>query len=141
MNKSILFLLFSFLSSFIQAQKLRYGNPCEVQMDSTFIHTKVDSILTDAIRKKAFPGVQVLVAKKHKIIFHKTYGYHTYDSIQKVKLNDVYDLASVTKIVGPLPAIMKLYDEGKIDINAPFSNYWKPWKSRTNKKDLSFKGI
>lgn len=141
MNKSILFLLFSLMSFFIQAQKLRYGNPSEVQMDSTFIHTKVDSILTDAIHKKAFPGVQVLVAKKHKIIFHKAYGYHTYDSIQKVKLNDVYDLASVTKIVGPLPAIMKLYDEGKIDINAPFSNYWKPWKSRTNKKDLTFKEI
>jgi CubicO group peptidase (beta-lactamase class C family) len=141
MNKSILFLLFSLLSFFIQAQKLRYGNPSEVQMDSTFIHTKVDSILIDAIRKKAFPGVQVLVAKKHKIIFHKAYGYHTYDSIQKVQLNDVYDLASVTKIVGPLPAIMKLYDEGKIDINAPFSNYWKPWKSRTNKKDLTFKEV
>jgi CubicO group peptidase (beta-lactamase class C family) len=141
MNKSILFLIFSLLSFFLQAQKLRYGNPSEVQMDSTFIHTKVDSILTDAIHKKAFPGVQVLVAKKHKIIFHKAYGYHTYDSLQKVQLNDIYDLASVTKIIGPLPAIMKLYDEGKIDINAPFSNYWKPWKSRTNKKDLSFKEI
>lgn len=129
------------MSFFLQAQKLRYGNPSEVQMDSTFIHTKVDSILTDAIHKKAFPGVQVLVAKKHKIIFHKAYGYHTYDSLQKVQLNDIYDLASVTKIIGPLPAIMKLYDEGKIDINAPFSNYWKPWKSRTNKKDLSFKEI
>lgn len=123
------------------SQKLSYGNPSEVNMDSVFMHTKVDSILTDAIRKKAFPGVQVLVAKKHKIIFHKTYGYHTYDSIQKVQKTDLYDIASVTKILGPLPAIMKLYDEGKIDINAPFSKYWKPWKNRKDKKNLTVKEV
>lgn len=141
MNKSILLFLILLLSNFTFAQKLTYGNPPEVNMDSIFIHTKVDSILIDAIRKKAFPGVQVLVAKKHKIIFHKTYGYHTYDSIQKVQKTDLYDIASVTKILGPLPAIMKLYDEGKIDINAPFSKYWKPWKNRTNKKNLTVKEV
>lgn len=125
----------------ISAQKLTYGNPSSVQMDSLFMHTKVDSILNDAIQKKAFPGVQVLVAKKHQIIFHKAYGFHTYDRIQKVQLNDLYDIASVTKILGPLPAIMKLYDEGKIELDAPFSTYWKSWKGRRDKKHLTVREI
>ncbi len=146
MKKTILykFLFCTFLLAICSntvAQKLSYGNPSEVQMDSLFIHQKVDAILTDAIQQQAFPGVQVLVAKDHKIIFHKAYGYHTYDSIQKVQLTDVYDIASVTKILGPLPAIMKLYDEGKLDLDVPFSNYWKPWKNRKDKKDLTLREI
>ena len=120
---------------------MSYGNPSEVQMDSLFMHQKIDSIITDAIQKEAFPGVQILVARKHKVIFHKAFGFHTYDSIQKVNLTDIYDIASVTKILGPLPAIMKLYDEGKIDLDAPFSNYWKPWKKRKDKKDLTLREI
>ena len=125
----------------INAQKLSYGNPSEVQMDSLFMYQQVDSIINDAIQKEAFPGVQILVARKHKIIFHKAYGFHTYDSIQKVQLNDLYDIASVTKILGPLPAIMKLYDEGKIDLDVPFSNYWKSWKGRSDKKNLTLREI
>jgi CubicO group peptidase (beta-lactamase class C family) len=138
----------NFLSTFsiifciaLHAQKLEYGNPSEVQMDSVYMHQKVDSIIKNAIQKQAFPGVQILVAKKHKIIFHKAYGFHTYDSIQKVQLTDVYDIASVTKILGPLPAIMKLYDEGKIDLDAPFSTYWKPWGNRKDKKKITLREV
>lgn len=141
LNKKFLFLSVVLWSFSINAQKLTYGNPSEVQMDSLFMYQQVDSIITNAIQKEAFPGVQILVARKHKIIFHKAYGFHTYDSIQKVQLNDLYDIASVTKILGPLPAIMKLYDEGKIDLDLPFSNYWKPWKGRTDKKNLTLREI
>ncbi len=81
---------------------------------------KVDSIITNGIKNHAFPGAQVLVAKKGDIIFHKAYGFYTYDSIQPVALNAIYDLASVTKITGPLLALMKLYDEGKLDLDVPF---------------------
>ena len=137
------FTFFSLLliNQVVMAQKLHYGNPSEVEMDSVFMHTKVDSILSDAIQKKAFPGVQVLVAKNHKIIFHKAYGFHTYDSIQKVTKTDVYDLASVTKIVGPLAALMKLHDQGRFDLDVPFSMYWKPWKNRSDKKHLTVREV
>ena len=98
LTKKILFLSFFALSFSLNAQKLIYGNPSEVQMDSVFIYQKVDSIITDAIQQQAFPGAQILVAKNHTIIFHKAYGFQTYDSIKKVELNDLYDIASVTKI-------------------------------------------
>jgi len=141
LTKKILFLSFFVMSFSINAQKLTYGNPSEVHMDSLFMHQKIDSIITDAIQQQAFPGAQILVAKNHTIIFHKAYGFQTYDSIQQVHLDDLYDIASVTKILGPLPAIMKLYDEGKIDLDAPFSKYWKPWQGRSDKKNLTVREI
>ena len=97
--------------------------------------------MTEGIQNNAFPGAQLLVAKNNKIIFHKTYGFHTYDRIRKVELNDIYDLASVTKIIAPLPALMKLYDEGKIDLDKPFSNYWSPWKHKKDKRALTLREI
>ncbi|MGS0525642.1 serine hydrolase domain-containing protein [Zobellia nedashkovskayae] len=109
---------------------LVYGNPFEVGLDSVYINTNIKNIITNGIKNNAFPGAQVLVAKNGKIIFHKVYGYHTYDSIQPVALDDIYDLASVTKVTAALPAIMKLVDEGKLDLDVPFSTYWKRWKNK-----------
>jgi len=118
-----LFILTTVLCSQAYSQKaleirdfneLVYARPSEVHLDSAYIHSKVDSIINKGIQQKAFPGAQILVAKNAKIIFHKAYGFHTYDKIQKVERDDMYDLASVTKITGPLPALMKLVDEGNL---------------------------
>lgn len=125
----------------IISAQLVYDTPESVGLNSTYIKTNVDSIMHDAINQKAFPGAQLLVAKQGKIIFHKTYGYHTYDSIQKVEKDDVYDLASVTKITGPLPALMKLYEEGKLNLDVPFSTYWPSWKGRKDKKDITLRQL
>ncbi len=125
---------------FINAQ-LQYASPESVGLDATSIHEKVDSIMASAIAEQAFPGAQLLVAKQGKIIFHKTYGYHTYDNVQEVALSDIYDLASVTKITGPLPALMRLYEEGKIDLDRPFSDYWKPWRRHKDKNKITLREL
>jgi CubicO group peptidase (beta-lactamase class C family) len=110
-------------------------------ISGTTIENQVDSIVNNAINLKAFPGAQLLVVKNHEIIFHKTYGFHTYDSIIKVQHSNVYDLASVTKILGPLLPIMKLYEDGKLDLDIPFSTYWKPWRQVKNKKSLTLREL
>ncbi|WOD45216.1 serine hydrolase domain-containing protein [Hwangdonia lutea] len=138
--KIFLVCCFVFCVQTVNAQ-LSYDTPDSVGLDSTYIKTNVDSIMRDAIIQKAFPGAQLLVAKQGKIIFHEAYGFHTYDSIQKVNLDDVYDLASVTKIAGPLPALMKLFEEGKLDLDAPFSTYWKDWKHKKDKKDITLREL
>ncbi|WP_350289396.1 serine hydrolase [uncultured Croceitalea sp.] len=102
---------------------------------------KVDSIIVFAIKQEAFPGAQILVAHKDSIVFHHTYGFHTYQNKIAVSKTDVYDLASVTKIIGPLPALMKLVDEGKLNLDTPFSNYWKPWKKKKDKQQLTLREI
>lgn len=138
--KSLPLLFLLSFSIFVNAQ-LTYNSPASVGLDSLYIHSQVDSIMHDAILQKAFPGAQLLVAKQGKIVFHRTYGFHTYDSIQKVAHDDIYDLASVTKITGPLPALMKLYEEGKLNLDAPFSNYWKSWKNRNDKKNITLREL
>jgi len=122
-------------------QGLVYGTLSNMGMDSTFIYTKVDSIMANGIRNNAFPGAQVLIAKNSTVVFHESYGYHTYDSIQAVAKDDIYDLASVTKIIGPLPVIMKLVDEGKLNLDLPFSTYWTDWKNSKDKKDITLREI
>ena len=124
-----------------QKTRLSYTIPEEVGMNAAFIHQKVDSIMKLAIQNHAFPGAQLLVAKNNKVIFHKTYGFHTYDSLQKVQKNDIYDLASATKITGPLPALMKLYDEKSIALDEPFSTYWNSWKGEKDKNLLTLREI
>ena len=124
-----------------QKTRLKYTIPEEVGMNSEFINSHIDSIMAFAIQNHAFPGAQLLVAKDNRVIFHKTYGFHTYDSIQHVQPDDLYDLASVTKITGPLPALMKLTEEKKIDLDKPFSNYWQSWKSKNDKNKLTLREI
>src|SRR5690606_6950992 len=123
------------------AQELIHALPSKMGLDNALVHHKVDSIMTLGIRQKAFPGAQLLIAKNDTVIFHKAYGHHTYDSIRAVTTQDLYDLASVTKITGPLPAIMKLVDQGLLELDRPFSQYWEPWRKIRDKKDLTLREI
>ncbi|WP_339880216.1 serine hydrolase [uncultured Algoriphagus sp.] len=136
---------FIFFTSLLQIgfaqRELIHASAATLGFDENFINHQVDSIMQMGIDSLAFPGAQILIAKNDTVIFHKAYGYHTYDKNQVVALNDLYDLASVTKIAGPLPALMKLVDEGKLDLDAPFSNYWKPWRNRKDKKELTLREI
>ena len=113
----------------------------EMKADMARIRVEVDSLVSAGIREQAFPGAQLLVARNGKIFFHEAFGYHTYDSLRPVRLTDLYDLASVTKITAPLPALMKLVEEGKLDLDTPFSEYWKPWSRRKDKKSLTLREI
>jgi CubicO group peptidase (beta-lactamase class C family) len=136
-----LFLITSVMQLGFAQRELIHAKPAKLGFDEDFINHKVDSIMEMGIASLAFPGAQLLVAKNGTVIFHKAYGYHTYDNNQPVALNDLYDLASVTKIAGPLPALMKLVDEGKLELDKPFSTYWKPWSNRKDKKDLTLREI
>ena len=121
--------------------RLGYALPEKEGLDSNYINYKVDSIMKRAINEQAFPGAQLLVAKNNSIIYHKSFGFHTYDSVVPVSNEDLYDLASVTKISGPLPILMQLVDQGKIELDEKFSTYWKDWRRRKDKKDLTVREV
>ena len=107
---------------------LAFSIPEETGINSAMLTSKIDSLANLGIDNEAFPGCQVLIAREGSVIFHKCYGFHTYENDQKVSPDNIYDWASLTKVTGPLPAIMKLVDEKKIDIDAPFSFYWTDFK-------------
>lgn len=121
-------------------QRLKYTLPEEVNINSAYLQSKLDSLAEYGMQKKAFPGCQVLVAKNGKVIFHKSYGFLTYEKTQAVQNSNLYDLASVTKVTAPLPVLMKLYDEKKINLDVPFSSYFNEFKN-TNKSEFTVRDV
>jgi beta-N-acetylhexosaminidase len=101
---------------------------------------EVDSIIEDAIAKKAFPGCVVLAAHKGAIIYHKAFGAYEYGSSQPMTLESIFDLASVTKISATTVSVMKLYEEGKIDLKKKLGDYL-PWVKGSNKAGLGIDDI
>lgn len=89
---------------------------------------QIDSIALEGVKQKAYPGCQVLIAKDNKILFEKNYGYLTYDSVKHVDNNTLYDIASVTKVMATTLAIMKLYEQGKIDLDCQVKKFLPEYK-------------
>ena len=100
----------------------------------------IDSIVYDAIKKKAIPGCQVLVAKNNKIIFNKAYGTSAGPGSSPVSLDTYYDLASMTKTSATTVSIMKLVEEGRIDIDKTIGDYL-PWVKGSNKAGIKLKDL
>ncbi|MEZ7855844.1 MAG: serine hydrolase, partial [Polaribacter sp.] len=100
----------------------------------------IDKIADTIIQEKMAPGFQVFVARNGKVVFEKSYGYHTYDKKIKVKNSDIYDLASLTKILASLPLIMKAEEEGKIRLTANLRDVL-PSFSNSNKDTVTVKEI
>ncbi|GEO12061.1 glycoside hydrolase family 3 N-terminal domain-containing protein [Segetibacter aerophilus] len=101
---------------------------------------RIDSIATDAIANHATPGCVVLVAKDGKVAFQRAYGYTNYDSIEPVNNDMIYDLASVTKISATTVSVMKLYEEGKLDLDKTLGDYL-PWVRGSNKEKLVLRNL
>ncbi|TBW25824.1 glycoside hydrolase family 3 N-terminal domain-containing protein [Gramella sp. KN1008] len=120
--------------------RFKYTTPEDAGMDSMILFPRVDSLMHEAINAKAIPGGQILVARDGKVVMYKAYGLHKYSDTIKVKKDDLYDLASVTKISSALPALMMLYDEGKFDLEAGIDDYL-PYFKNSNKADVPFRQI
>ncbi|MCW3114955.1 MAG: beta-glucosidase-like glycosyl hydrolase [Segetibacter sp.] len=100
----------------------------------------IDEVANDAIAKQATPGCVVLVAKDGKVAFQRSYGYTTYDSLEPVNNDMIYDLASVTKISATTVAVMKLYEEGRLDLDKTLGDYL-PLVKGSNKENLVLRNI
>ena len=118
---------------------LQYGDPAEVGMDADKL-LKIDSIANEAIAKGATPGCQVMVARHGKVVYQKSFGKHTYRGNRKVMENDLYDLASLTKVSATTLAIMKLVEDSVIQLSDPLSDYL-PDLDSTNKNEITIKDV
>lgn len=83
----------------------------------------IDRIVQEGIAAKAYPGAQVLVAVEGEVIWNKAYGHLSYDGLQRVRTDDLYDLASITKVASTTLALMKLVDEGRVDLDQSVGHY------------------
>ena len=114
--------------------RLGYTLPEAVHMDSQVLQT-INDIVQEAIDTASMPGCQVLVARKGKVVFDRSYGYHTYEKRKPVTPDTMYDIASVTKVVGPLQALMYLVGIKQLNVRKKLS-FYLPALQGTNKGPL-----
>ncbi|PID94394.1 MAG: glycosyl hydrolase [Bacteroidetes bacterium] len=118
---------------------LRYG--ClEEEGSYQEILRPIDSLIHKAIKEKGLPGCQLWVAKDGNVIIDKTYGYQTYQKKQPIGDEEIYDVASITKVAATTLAVMKLYEEGLMDIDQRLSNYL-PDLRESDKRELIIRDI
>ena len=120
-------------------KRLGYSPPERVGMiaDSLdYIKTIVDQM----IKVHAAPGCQILIAKDGRIVYEKAFGKHTYKGKDTVRINDLYDIASVTKVAATTLAVMRLYKEGVIDLEKTLGEYL-PWLANSNKADMTLRKV
>ena len=98
-------------------QRLQYSIPEAVGMSSEKL-ARIDSVATVVLEEKMSPGLQVLVARKGVVVYEKSFGYHTDKKKNPVKNSDVYDVASLTKILASLPMLIKAEEEKKIALSS-----------------------
>ena len=98
--------------------------------------SKIDSVANYAINEKMTPGIQILVARKGKVVYEKNFGYHTYSKTNKVKFEDLYDVASLTKILATLPLLIELVDKGVIKLESTLGELLPAYRE-SNKKSIT----
>lgn len=119
--------------------RFKYTLPEDAGMSSAKL-AKIDSIANDAIIQGAMPGCQVLVARKGKVIYYKTFGNRAYDSKEPVRKTDIYDLASITKVAATTITAMKLYEQKKL-LPSDSIVFYLPELRNSNKQDLTIKEV
>jgi beta-glucosidase-like glycosyl hydrolase/CubicO group peptidase (beta-lactamase class C family) len=122
---------------FSSVSRLSYGLPERVGMSSERLK-KIDSIAQYAVDSLMTPGIQLIVARKGKIIYNKNFGKHTYKGNQKVNNTDIYDVASLTKILATIPLLMELEEKGVISLDSKLSELL-PEYIGSNKEDVTIK--
>ena len=120
--------------------RLQYGFPENAGLSSESLNRKIDSIANIGLKAKAYPGCEVMVARKGIVVFHKTYGFQTYDDRVSVRKDDLFDLASVTKVSSTLAGLMLLGSEGKFSVDRKLGDYLPDFR-KTNKGDLLMKDL
>jgi beta-glucosidase-like glycosyl hydrolase/CubicO group peptidase (beta-lactamase class C family) len=124
--------------TYANLSRLNYGVAERVGMSTEKLN-KLDSIAEYAIANQMTPGIQLLVARKGKVVYSKDFGTHTYakDS-EPVTFNDIYDVASLTKILATLPLLMELEENGTITLDTKLSEIL-PEYMNSNKKNITLK--
>jgi len=122
------------------AVRLKYTVPEECGINGPELQASIDQIINEAISARATPGAAVMVVKDGKVIFNKAYGFHTYQNTRPERIDDIFDVASVTKISATTIAAMRLYERGKLSLTGKLGTYL-PLARTTSKSNLSIKEL
>lgn len=119
--------------------RLSYGITENNEIDQDRL-IEIDIVVRDAIQLESFPGCQVFMAKNGKVIYNKSFGYLTYDSLMAVEDQTIYDIASITKVVATVPSLMFLDEWNKVSLSDSISLHISDYKG-TDKAGLKIQDL
>tara|TARA_B100001057_G_scaffold497638_1_gene602309 strand:- start:341 stop:3226 length:2886 start_codon:yes stop_codon:yes gene_type:complete len=123
--------------SFDKKEILGFSRPAYEGFDSKKL-SYLDSIAISSIDSMIAPAIQMLVSKNGKVVYNKSFGYHTYEKKVKLENNHVFDLSSITKIVATMPMVLQEYDKGELNLNTKLSDLF-PKKRLKDKGQIPLK--
>ena len=94
-------------------KKIKWVLPSEVEADVS----KLSRYLKEAIKDSAWPGNVLLASKSGEIFFHNSGGFHTYSNGRNMSPSDIFDLASLSKVISTTAAIMILFDQKELKLD------------------------
>lgn len=115
--------------------RFKYTLPEEAGLCSSCL-ARIDAIINSAIMQNAMPGCQIVIAKDSKVVYQKSFGNHSYNKKELVRNTDLYDIASLTKIMATNLAVMEMYDHGKLDFRKKLSHYVHYTRKHPLRKNL-----
>lgn len=120
------------------ADRLLKRRPEEIGLECPDF-SRIDSIIQTGLDEHAYPGCQVLIARKGAVLYDKCFGFESYDSTAaKITPESIYDVASLTKILATTLAYMRLYENGDYRLDEPVREVI-PRLANTNKRFATFR--
>lgn len=87
-------------------------------------------IVEDGIEQKVFPGAVVHVARSGNCVLYEAFGHaELVPNKRELQKDMIFDLASVTKVMAALPAVLRSVQLGKLDLDVPVARYLPQWKA------------
>ena len=102
--------------------RLGYSVPEALGINSEDLNP-IKTIAQEAIQAKATPSAVAMVVKEGQVIYHQAFGKPTYQANRVTQIDDIYDLASITKTAATTPAAMRLYENGKLNLDSTLGSY------------------
>jgi beta-glucosidase-like glycosyl hydrolase/CubicO group peptidase (beta-lactamase class C family) len=101
---------------------------------------KLNAFMKNCVDQRVFPGARIIAMHNGKVIYNESFGHFDYQKKTTVDNNTLYDVASLTKVLSTNLAVMKLYEEGKLDLNKRLKDYL-PWVAGSDKQNISIKNL
>jgi CubicO group peptidase (beta-lactamase class C family) len=89
---------------------------------------RIDKVVSEYIDQQKVPGATAFIARHGKIVYHKSFGYRDVEEADKMAVDDIFRIASMTKALTSV-AVMMLYEEGYFLLDDPVSKYIPEFKN------------
>lgn len=101
---------------------------------------QVDRLARKGVEEGAYPGCRLLIMKDGKTVYDRGFGTHSPQDTTSVRSTDMFDLAGLTSTTATVLAVMKLCDEGKVQLDAKVSTYLPALRS-TDKRNITVRQL